>query len=1483
MGRIARLAFIVALVTLLVAAGGGANAQRTRSIPWYRGPLTFTPEHRVIVPVMAERLAGVSGKLYALPADLARRTALEVRPPTAAELAKLTPLRSVISAFDPFVADGRGHRIELGLLPVGRYALVLDTDGSASIQTIDVTTLGTLAHWSGSRLVVYAVDLRTLRRRSDVTFVALLGARQRTAPFDREGLARLELAPPPSGDATVKLVARAADGSLAVTQLWNAGAGSNAEVGYLQTDRPIYRPGQTISYRAILRSGEPGEFVLGRGVRTVTLTSQATGATLAKVERPQTEFGTVNGELRLPDDVPLGTVQLTVGGATTTLAIEAYKKPEYVIDVASAQQAVVAGTKARYTVSAAYLFGRPAGGMTLNYRAVRQPIYHWWGGPWRFAGLPIFPGNLPEEVLGEGALKTDAAGHAVIEVPTKALESAARLVLQVDARDDSGRTVSTQTTTALVPASFALTLRTPTAFVRTGDLVDYKLTARDYEGKPRAGVAIDVTFSRVINEPMGPERASQAEHVSVRTDEKGNAAFQWRAKQPGYHAIVATALDEAGRKVVARASLWVTTEGASPSYSFETPTIVGQKDAYAPGETARLLVTSPAANVDALLLIANGRDLQARSVHLEQTVSTIDVVAPPDAAQYSVTLEIPTSRGYPLTATAVLKVAPAPRELRVSVSSDKAKYVPGERARFRVDVRDGANRPVRAEIGLAVVDEAIFALRRADALTPYDAFYRQPATYPNPASSWSNVNEPYPTYPMLQMSADGGKLAMPRAASAEKAAPNQTAAAGLDFTDLRSDFRDTAYWTPALVTGSDGRGEVSFAWPDSLTTYDANAVAVTTGTDLGSGAAKALVTKDFLIRLESPRFLRRGDRSEATMIAHGPAGPSGAPAAIGATLRFSAPALGVPDTRGDVTFDAMLGATKRYDLQASNLGLALLQATGVSGGLRDGVELRIPVQAAGAAEHARAAGSLPQNARIDLRLPRGYDAGDLRLDLSPSIIASLIQNVRLLDVYPYGCVEQTMSAALPAVFVERVLASAKLAAPSDLKPPEIARKAIRRLTELQHPDGSWGWWEHDPAHPFMTAYALYGLAEMRKSGYDAGPTVIDRGIESLIAQLAKSNDDTLGLWGGRQDGSQWNTRAFMLFALADAAPQRVDRALLGETAAQVSSLNSYAIATLGLAYRALGDTAGAQRMLGVLDSRVDDDGTYASWRGASWHYQWQDDPVETTAYALRLEAALRPNSARAKRVVNWLRAKQRGAWWYTTKDTAAAVYAISEAVTLDPAEFTPNETVRVRLGERTIKQLTIVKPVLDAADAAVTIPAALLASGGTVTIERTGTGSLYWSSDWTRYAPPSQARIADLDDASLRALGAPLDSGFTISRTYHVTHPGPWRVGDEVTVAVEVNSANDSEYVAIEDPFPAGLEYQPLQYESGNSWSGLQFFDDRAVFFATRTYADSPLKLTYKLRVTTPGTYTASPPTAYAMYGPPLAAAGSLNRVTIAH
>ncbi len=250
---------------------------------------------------------------------------------------------------------------------------------------------------------------------------------------------------------------------------------------------------------------------------------------------------------------------------------------------------------------------------------------------------------------------------------------------------------------------------------------------------------------------------------------------------------------------------------------------------------------------------------------------------------------------------------------------------------------------------------------------------------------------------------------------------------------------------------------------------------------------------------------------------------------------------------------------------------------------------------------------------------------------------------------------------------------------------------------------------------------------------------------------------------------------------------------------------------------------------------------------------------------------------RIERIVDFLRSERRGDWWYTTKDTAAAIYALATAV---PTIFTPNEAGRVLVDGRVVRSLLVTAPILDAADASIVVPASLVHDGSVVRFEGSG-GAFYWSSDAVRYVPAAAVKAADPGTslfARLFAAPPPL----SIVRHYGVGHGGDWRVGDEVTVDVTVRAAQEVQYVAIEDPLPAGAEHVTDQGNAAeDSWSGLQFFDDRTVFFADRISPDSPLRIRYTMRVTTPGRYTAPAPSAYAMYGPPVQALGAQQKVVV--
>ncbi len=1474
------------MVVLLVA--GAAVPARAQ---YFGDGGTYTPGSPVVVRMNAQAPATVEfavfrlseGNMVAVRAgtpqlDVAKLIAT-MRPVKVvrAQIALPSPSPGPSPTPTPRYVPAATGTADLGAFPPGFY---VTRASGAQVDTrlalFTVTSFGLVSTDTGERIVELPVDLRTGARRDGVSVErrTAAGAVEAGTP-DASGGFAFPYRAATSDTGQDVFVAHAPDGSTVVAYGTRSYPGGPDRAAFVNTDRPIYRPGDVVQYRAIVRDGPAGAYTIPSGERTVRI-SDPLGKVILETKRRIDAFGTISGQIRLADDAALGLYSITgeenAYDIAGQFAVEAYVKPEYLLDVA-APRTTVGGDRARFGVSARYFFGRPVAGMRLHYRASVRNAYAWWrnGGPFAFSGYrPSWYDQPAQQTQGDAV--ADAAGRATIHIPTAAVTSEQLLTIEVDGRDAAGRTVTTSATTQLTPASFYLTVVPARYFNRAGETVDVALRSLVYGSQaPRPRTPIALAFTRVWYGDGVQREADPAAPRQVVTDEHGVASVRWKPAQGGYYEIAATATDERGRTTKTTGSVWIASSSYANPYTFQTTTVVPQQREYRPGERATLLVTAPRADVDALVHVVGGGPDRLFVRHLASATSTIEIDPPAGVAHYRVVVSVPTESGL-ATGDAVVNVSPAPHALRVTIRGEKATYAPGDRARFSVHAEGPDGAPARAEIGLAVVDDAIFALRQDAAVDPYRALYGTAGPYRNAQPSWSQLNAPISLYFYVQRLNVIG-----RTQSRSSFVPTQTAdmynitvaaapppppapGSAPSFDKLRSDFRDTAYWSPSVITGADGNAIVTFTWPDSLTSYTASGIGVTQQSDVGRGTGSALVTKDFLVRLAAPRFLRRGDRATMTATAQG------TPRAKSALLRFSAPELGVADVTTPARFDKNASANARWTVRGGELGPASLRLAGTSGTLRDGLRTTIPVEAAASAVHDRGAGSLPSSASIALVPPRGSEAGDLRIDLAPSALAQLAAGVRLLEIYPYYCVEQTMSAALPAIYVDRMRKRMRLPPGEGPAPAAVAKKAVDRLVQLQHSDGSWGWWEHDRANPFMTAYALYGLAELARDGYPVPKQTLDAGVKSVVSQLEQSGD-TLAFWGGAQPNSEWNTRAYMLFALADASPSSVDRKLLADADAQTKELNTYALSALGLAHVALGDKAGAQPLLDELLRRISDDGTYAQWKGQGWHYRWEDDPIETTAYGLRFLTAMTPDDPRVGHVVSWLRTRQHGSWFETTKDTAAAIYAMSEAIPQSADELNPHETVRITVGGRVVKTLRIDTPVLAAADASVTVPARLLRRGATVRFAREGTGGLWWSTDWTRYVAQPPA--------------AQLDPTFTVERTYSSPNGNDWHVGDQIDVDVTVTASDDAQYVAIVDPLPAGLEYQPRQYESGDDWSGLQFYDDRVAFFATRMSRNSPIRLHYTLRATTAGFFTAPATTVFAMYGPPLNALGTTARIAI--
>ena len=83
---------------------------------------------------------------------------------------------------------------------------------------------------------------------------------------------------------------------------------------------------------------------------------------------------------------------------------------------------------------------------------------------------------------------------------------------------------------------------------------------------------------------------------------------------------------------------------------------------------------------------------------------------------------------------------------------------------------------------------------------------------------------------------------------------------------LRSDFSETAFWKPQLLTDADGSAVIEFQVPDSVTSWNVWVHAITRDLKSGSVHRQTQSVKDLMVRPYVPRFLREGDAAQLKVV-----------------------------------------------------------------------------------------------------------------------------------------------------------------------------------------------------------------------------------------------------------------------------------------------------------------------------------------------------------------------------------------------------------------------------------------------------------------------------------------------------------------------------------------------------------------------------------------------------------------------------------------
>jgi uncharacterized protein YfaS (alpha-2-macroglobulin family) len=1224
---------------------------------------------------------------------------------------------------------------------------------------------------------------------------------------------------------------------------------------YIYTDRPIYRPGHTVHFKAIVRTDDDALLGVPPAGTTVTVRLRdARDNVVRTIYLFTNEFGTVSSLFRIAEGAMLGDykIEVTVDGEShrQVFKVQDYRKPDYQVAVSADAASYVAGDVIRVNVDTQYFFGEPVPNAQVVVRRYELD-YIWYD-------------VYAEDITG----KTDANGRFSFTVPAEigpygrevywwsALRQSTWGV-EVTVDDGSHQTVSGFAVVKVFNAAEKIRVDTRGYLKTPGQPFDVTASAVAISGEPVSGRNLRLQL-RQWN-PGAGDYTTVVQSVELTTDANGLARTSLTVEQPGYYQVHLAGRDRKGNETSYDSWLYVFSDTARwGSRSNNGLTIAADRDTYAPGDTATLLIESSFGG-PALLTFERGTVRREQLVNLTPPITRVDVpIQPDDAPNIFVAVSawqpqdttLKEEMYYSLpdaqlrTARVKLSVPPTDKALTITLTPDKPVYAPREDATFTLRVTNARGEPVSAEVSLALVDEAIFSLSDELSGPVFDAFYHERgsrvSTFDSMALERWLVN-------------DGCWGGCRGGGGGDGYGPGNP----------RSNFPDTAAWIPEIRTDANGEAVVTFTLPDNLTSWRLTAKAVTTDTQVGETFVNIVTKQEIIVRPLLPRTLTAGDQVEVSAIVHN-YGEERREMVVGVEagprdrllLRIA----------GEVTQTITLDPGERrvvgWTAMAVEAGEAEVTVWARAEAASDAVRMSIPIQPLAVPDVETKVGEFTGEFTTVVVVPtEALGISTVKVELSRSIAGSLLTGLEYLTGFPYGCVEQTMSRALPNAVVGRAFHQLGVGNPTlqaDL-PPKI-NASIQRLYGYQHNDGGWGWWFDDATDAYQTAWVVFGLSITKEAGYEVDENVIKRGVDWLAQNL---------------DGMDRRTRAFALYSMAIAGYGDLSATQL--MAKTPDRLDTFSQAALALALHKLGAEGDAQKMLDVLaQTAVAADGkVYWPTGNEDGHYHAKTMSSTTRSTALALEAFVQIREGRADHelepgIVRYLMSQRRQTGWGSTNETSFTILALTDHLLAKEAATADTE-YSVELGGQ-----VIASGVLGRGEPAVSleIPVSQLKNGvNTLRLRQSGAGQLYYVISSRMYAPQAEIEAAGkvlitrayLDAKTARPIG------------------GAVAPGQLVKVQLTVTMPDDGFYMIVEDKLPGGLEAlnEGLNttshegqaydyYEDDYRWreygyNNKEVHGDRVSFFITEL-SEGRRTFTYFTRAARAGSFVALPAEAYAMY-----------------
>lgn len=529
---------------------------------------------------------------------------------------------------------------------------------------------------------------------------------------------------------------------------------------FLVTDRPVYRPGDKVEFKAWIGrpnyavaaapegDAEPAPSEFAHQEFQIDI-YDARGEKLGTQRLTADAYGGLVGSFATLTDASLGSYRIDlVGFGGGSFRVEEYRKPEFEVTVDAPDEPTKLGEPFEATIEANYYSGSPVRGGAVKYKVIRTkrterwlPIEPWdwlygrgygwlgqdatWRSGWRqwgcYAPIPSWwpQPSGPPEVVAEGETELDAEGRFRLTIDTA--QAAER---QPD--DDHQYEITAEVTDAgrrtQTGAGSVLAARRPVdvtvwldrGYYTVGDTVRASVAVRRPDGQPLAGGG-ELRLLKITEpaaEPGGDPTEVLVQSWDLASDSDGAAEMRIKASEPGRYRLAyrSDVAEEAVEGALLFTILGPGFDGGD--FRYGDLELIPDKPEYAPGDTVRLLVNTNRTGATVTLFVRPVSGVYATPevfpIAGKNAVVEIPIAAGDMPNFYVEAHTVADGRLHSVTREIV--VPPESRVIQVEASPSASSYLPGEEGTLRVRLTDAAGEPVVGQATIAVYDRSVEAI-----------------------------------------------------------------------------------------------------------------------------------------------------------------------------------------------------------------------------------------------------------------------------------------------------------------------------------------------------------------------------------------------------------------------------------------------------------------------------------------------------------------------------------------------------------------------------------------------------------------------------------------------------------------------------------------------------------------------------------------------------------------------------------------------------